>query len=195
MASLVVARPNAGDVSANGRLYACHMPRVRLAEQQDLEVIEQIENDADQLLIRHLEPESWSPAPTGLARLSESGFLLVVELDHGPVAGFVHVLEVGGFCHLEQLSVAPDQARHGLGRALVEAAKQEATERGYSQISLRTYADVPWNAPFYATADFVEEEPATPFHRSLIDVEAQHGLERYGRRVQMGATLGALPRL
>ncbi|WP_082763517.1 GNAT family N-acetyltransferase [Frondihabitans sp. PAMC 28766] len=102
------------------------MTRVRLAEQQDLEVIEQIENDADQLLIRRLKPESWSPAPPGTARLSEPGFLLVVELDHGPVAGFVHVFEVDGICHLEQLSVALEHARQGLGRTLVEAAMQLA---------------------------------------------------------------------
>ncbi|GAA4667840.1 hypothetical protein GCM10025780_07780 [Frondihabitans cladoniiphilus] len=101
----------------------------------------------------------------------------------------MHVLEVGGICHLEQLSVAPEHARQGLGRLLVEAAKQRARELGYSQISLRTYADVPWNAPFYGTAGFAEDQPATPFHRSLIDVEARYGLNRYGRRVQMVAPL------
>lgn len=161
------------------------MPRVRFAEHYDLDLIEQIENAADQILIDRLRPDSWFPAPTGLARLSEPGFLLVIELDDGRVAGFVHVLEVDGTCHLEQISVAPEYARHGLGRALLEAAKQYARERGYSQISLRTYADVPWNAPFYATAGFVEEEPTTAFHRSIIDTEAEYGLARYGRRVHM----------
>ncbi|WIB16036.1 GNAT family N-acetyltransferase [Curtobacterium sp. MCPF17_050] len=161
---------------------------IRFAQERDSHAIERIENDADQLLIDHLHPEVWSAAPTGTTRLSEPGFLLIIDVD-GDVAGFVHVLETGDISHLEQLSVDPLQSRQGLGRALVEAAKDHARERGYRRISLRTYADVPWNAPFYATAGFVEEEPATPFHQSLLVVEAEHGLDRYGRRVQMSAWL------
>ncbi|WP_370446193.1 GNAT family N-acetyltransferase [Cryobacterium sp. Y57] len=92
---------------------------------------------------------------------------------------------------MEQLSVAPGDARKGWGRALVEAAKIQAQKRGYHRISLRTYADVPWNAPFYASAGFVEEEPATQFHRSLVGIEGELGLDRYGRRVQMVAHVEA----
>lgn len=162
---------------------------IRSARSCDADAVERIENDADQLLIDHLHADVWAPAAHGSARLAESGFLLVAEVE-GEIAGFVHVLEVDGTCHLEQLSVRPVSSRRGLGRALVEAAKNRARERGYDRISLRTYADVPWNAPFYATVGFLEEEPATPFHRSLIEAEAQHGLDRYGRRVQMSAPLG-----
>ncbi|WP_104089332.1 N-acetyltransferase [Cryobacterium sp. N19] len=161
--------------------------RVRLARSGDLDVIEKIENDADQLLINTLKPEGWAAAPAGAARASQPGFILVVELDDGHVGGFVHVLEVDGLCHLEQLSVAPAEARKGWGRALVAAAKIQAQERGYHRISLRTYADVPWNALFYASAGFVEEEPSTQFHRSLVGVEAELGLNQYGHRVQMVA--------
>ena len=160
---------------------------VRLAQSRDLDAIEKIENDADRLLIDKLKPDDWAAAPTGAARASEPGFILVVELDGGHVAGFVHVLEVDGICHLEQLSVAPGDARKGWGRTLVEAAKNQAQKRGYRRISLRTYSDVPWNAPFYATGGFVEEEPVTRFHRSLVGIEAELGLDRYGRRVQMVA--------
>lgn len=120
--------------------------RVRLARSQDFGAIEKIENDADQVLINKLKSEDWAAAPSGAARASEPGFILVVE-----------------------------------------AAKIHAQKRGYHRISLRTYADVPWNAPFYASAGFVEEEPATQFHRSLVGVEAELGLDRYGRRVQMVA--------
>ena len=160
---------------------------VRFALSRDLDAIERIENAADRLFIDKLRPDDWAAAPTGVARASEPGFILVVELDGGHVAGFVHVLEVDGICHLEQLSVAPGDARKGWGRTLVEAAKNQAQKRGYHRISLRTYADVPWNAPFYATAGFVEEEPATQFHRSLVGIEAELGLDRYGRRVGMVA--------
>ncbi len=34
-----------------------------------------------------------------------------------------------------------------------------------------------------------EQEPATPFHRGLVETERRLGLDRYGRRVQMAADL------
>ncbi|WP_104082972.1 GNAT family N-acetyltransferase [Cryobacterium sp. Y11] len=164
---------------------------IRLARARDLDAIEKIENDADRLLINKLKPDDWAAAPTGAARASEPGFILVAELDDGHVAGFVHVLEVDGICHLEQLSVAPGDTRQGWGRALVEAAKIQAQKRGYHRISLRTYADIPWNAPFYASAGFVEAKPTTQFHRTLVGIERELGLDRYGRRMQMVAQVEA----
>ncbi len=161
---------------------------VRLAEQRDLGCIERIENDADRLLVDRLHPTSWETAPTGADRAAEPGFLLVAE-HGGTVVGFAHVLEPDGLCHLEQLSVDPDHGRRGIGRTLLEAALLHARTRGHERLSLRTYADVPWNAPFYASAGFVEDTPTTPFHRSLVATEARLGIDRYGRRVQMTAVL------
>jgi N-acetylglutamate synthase-like GNAT family acetyltransferase len=86
---------------------------------------------------------------------------------------------------LEQVSVLPDYGRRGVGKLLVEAAIEEATRRGYDQMTLRTYAAVPWNGPFYALLGFAESEPETDFQRSLIDVENGLGLAQYGRRIQM----------
>jgi hypothetical protein len=54
---------------------------------------------------------------------------------------------------------------------------------------LRTYADVPWNGPFYTRAGFVETSPATDFHKHLAEVEERLGLDLYGRRIQMTAAL------
>jgi len=166
---------------------------VRSAGPQDFSAIESIENAADQLFIRRFEPSDWPGALSGADRAATPGFLLVAELDETEVAGFVHVLEVEDICHIEQLSVAPSHARQGLGRALLDAAKQQARRRGYSQVSLRTYADVPWNAPFYASAGFIEAKPVTEFHRSLVGVDSALGLDAFGRRVHMVAILDASP--
>jgi GNAT superfamily N-acetyltransferase len=152
--------------------------------------IETIENAADQLLIDRLMPDVWEPAASGESRAAEPGYSLVAEAtDTGTVIGFVHVLETDQIAHLEQLSVLPEHGRRGCGRMLVEAAKAEARDRGHHWMSLRTYADVPWNAPFYARIGFTETEPATDFHRHLVEVEDRLGLSRYGRRIQMTAAL------
>ncbi|UKA65474.1 GNAT family N-acetyltransferase [Arthrobacter sp. FW306-05-C] len=164
--------------------------RIRFATSADYPAVETIENAADRLLIDWLLPDRWPPAPSGGSRASEPGYVLVTEAtDTGAVVGFVHVIESGKIAHLEQLSVLPEYGRRGYGRLLINAAKEEARERGHSRLTLRTYADVPWNAPFYSRAGFVEEDPSTDFHRKLVRLEDSLDLARYGRRVQMVAVL------
>lgn len=162
------------------------IPRLRKATVDDAPQLEVIENAADALLIERLGATSWPPAAAGRDRLEADGAVMIAEVMGQPV-GFVHLLEVDGQAHLEQLSVLPAHGRRGYGRLLVRAALREAGSRGHRRVTLRTYADVPWNAPFYASCGFLESLPETPFQRRLIDVESQLGLDRLGRRVQMTA--------
>lgn len=144
---------------------------------------------ADAMLVDLLRPQVWEPAPPGASRLADRGFVLVADAD-GATVGFAHVLEIDGFAHLEQVSVDPVHARRGYGRALIEAAKAEARTRGHERLTLRTFADVPWNAPFYATCGFAESSSESGFHRRLAAHEEALGLTRLGRRVEMSAELG-----
>ncbi len=162
------------------------MTSIRFATDRDLDRLEGIENDADELFLERFHPEEWAGAATGQWRAAQPGFLLVAaEAEDGEAVGFAHVLEVGGGAHLEQLAVLRASGRRGHGAALVRAALEEAGRRGHARVTLRTFADVPWNAPFYCRFGFVESEPDTASLRELIELEA--GLERYGPRVQMTA--------
>ncbi|WP_144876552.1 GNAT family N-acetyltransferase [Microbacterium sp. 1.5R] len=165
---------------------------IREAIAADAEVIQRIETVADALLIEALgapAPE-WPSAADATERIGHPGYVLLLEedSDSSPV-GFVHVLDADGAAHLEQLSVLPEHGRRGHGRRLVEAALDEARRRGYSRMTLRTYADIPWNAPFYASCGFKESIPESGFHRHLADAETRLGLDRYGRRLQMTVPL------
>jgi GNAT superfamily N-acetyltransferase len=169
-------------------------PVLRFAVERDLDLLDDIENDADRLFVERFRPETWEPASSGGSRVARPGFLLVAaEQDGAEAFGFAHVLDVDGDGHLEQLAVRPALARRGTGRALVTAALAEAARRGHHRVTLRTYADVPWNAPFYARLGFVESEPDTDRLRALVVEESRAGLERYGRRVQMTAVPTAEP--
>lgn len=163
---------------------------IRAAVAEDAEVLHTIETQADALLIDSLGAPDWPPACDGGERLASPGFVLVLEdtSSSSPV-GFVHVLDADGHAHLEQLSVLPSSGRQGFGRRLVSAALDAARERGYTRMSLRTYAEIPWNAPFYSSCGFLESIPETPFQRGLVDTEASLGLDRYGRRLQMTVEL------
>ena len=121
------------------------------------------------------------PAPE-LTTPVEPLFILVAGT---PPVGFARVDEVGGQAHLEQLSVQPDFGGRGIGRSLVEAALDAARSRGYPSMTLCTFADVPFNAPFYASCGFEEFAQPGPALAALRIHEAQLGLDDLGRRIVM----------
>jgi 8-oxo-dGTP pyrophosphatase MutT (NUDIX family)/GNAT superfamily N-acetyltransferase len=169
---------------------------VRPARPEDLERLQEIEAAADRRFAEHFDVSGWPAAPTGAQRDRERGFVLVVGQ---PVMGFAHVIELGAesrpHLHLEQLSVHPDSGGHGLGTLLLLAALGVGLDRGHEAITLMTYADIPWNAPWYAKHGFLQldleasEEPSrhtvTELLRPLRRTEQQLGLDHHGRRVAM----------
>lgn len=163
---------------------------IRTAVAADAEMIEAIERAADALLIDSLGAPDWPDAGDAVARIGGPGFVLLLqEASSDSPVGFIHVLDADGHAHLEQLSVLPTAGRRGYGRLLVGAALDEARHRGYTRVTLRTYADVPWNAPFYASCGFLESLPETAFQRGLVETETAIGIDRFGRRVQMSVDL------
>jgi GNAT superfamily N-acetyltransferase len=161
-------------------------PDVRRVQRRDLPVLAAIEDEADGLYRDLFGATDWDPPTPGEERARHPGFLLVAG---DPPEGFVHVLELGGIAHLEQLAVRRSAMRQGLGSALVLAAMGEARARGHAELSLCTYAEVPWNGPFYARLGFVESDDPGPVLRDLRAREQDLGLDRHGRRTVMCVAL------
>ncbi|WP_123456112.1 GNAT family N-acetyltransferase [Streptomyces sp. PanSC19] len=92
---------------------------------------------------------------------------------------------VDGAAHIEQVSVHPDAARRGVGRALIEHLAAAAGEQGLAALTLTTFAEVPWNAPYYARLGFrplADSDPAlTEGLRAISRAEAAHGLSLWPR--------------
>jgi GNAT superfamily N-acetyltransferase len=101
----------------------------------------------------------------------------------------VHVLDLDGNAHLEQISVRPESQRRGIGAALVLAAMAEARRQGHDRMTLCTYRDVPWNGPFYAGLGFTEVTELAPYERRLREHERRLGLDINGVRVVMEVAL------
>lgn len=100
--------------------------------------------------------------------------VLVAAGPGGRPVGFAAATPLDGFLHLAELSVDPDHGRIGIGRALVEAVAALAGRRGLPGVTLTTFRDIPFNAPFYARLGFLEmplpEVPVASRERFLAEL-------------------------
>jgi len=154
---------------------------IRPANRADWPAIEQIEAEADALQDGVVELPT---TPARAALLEAPGFALVA-VDHAdhPV-GFAHILELDARFHLEQISVHPQAQRRGVGAALLAAAEHAVVERGASVLTLRTFAEVPWCAPFYRRHGYTDVDLPVAMS-ALIDAEERLGLLESGSRVTL----------
>ena len=97
--------------------------------------------------------------------------------------GYLLVDVVDAAAHIEQVSVHPDHARRGIGRALVERAAAWARAEGLHALTLTTYADVAWNGPYYERLGFryLTPEDETPGLRAIRGHERVRGLDAWPR--------------
>jgi len=152
---------------------------IRPAEPDDLAVLPEIDERAESLFrVSGLYlPEIAFPA-------DELAGAKAIFVAARPAVGFVWVDELDGVAHLAELAVIPGRMRSGLGTALLEAACDWAAA-GYRAITLTTFADVAWNAPFYAARGFAVLEDLSPGLVRLRDKERAAGLDAVGTRVVM----------
>jgi GNAT superfamily N-acetyltransferase len=125
--------------------------------------------------------------PSSIFEAARAGGLLWVALDRGgnPV-GFAYVESTPRRVHLKELDVHPDHGRRGIGTALLRAVERWAIASERSEITLTTFRDVPWNAPFYEALGFELVAPADldAELKERLDAEAERGLDP-ARRVAM----------
>ena len=74
-----------------------------------------------------------------------------------------------------ELSVYLDWQGKGIGRQLIACAGEHARTLGLASLTLTTFRDVPWNAPFYARLGFERVDALTPELRQKREEEAAHG--------------------
>lgn len=111
-----------------------------------------------------------------LSRAASDGVLVVVE-HAGELVGASIGVPDGTDLHLLQLAVHPEHARRGLGRALLEATVSKARVH-WQAITLTTFADLPFNAPFYQDVgfDWLDEPQVSEAIRSALRAERLSGM-------------------
>ncbi|WOF73738.1 GNAT family N-acetyltransferase [Parvibaculaceae bacterium PLY_AMNH_Bact1] len=122
---------------------------------------------------------------TFILSFTRFGGALVADVD-GAVAGFALVAAYDKHAHLYEVSVGREFQGQGIGRKLVLSACDWAVSHEYAALTLSTFSDVPWNAPFYATLGFgvLPESEWSPAFHVLRGREEDAGLD-ISRRVFM----------
>jgi GNAT superfamily N-acetyltransferase len=162
---------------------------IDLARPGEVELLPAIERRAATLFSQEdLAPEhaaDVTPLPVYVAA-QRDGRVFVARDAADRLVGFAHLEWIDGIAYLEELDVEPDSGRRGIGRCLVEAACEWARSRGSDRITLSTFRDVAWNAPFYARLGFVPIPIEALSHAllALREREAADGLDP-AKRVMM----------
>lgn len=115
-----------------------------------------------------------------------------VAVSGGSVAGYLVADLVDGDVHIEQVSVHPRYGRRGVGRMLIEEVVRYAARTGAGGVTLTTFVDVAWNAPYYRRCGFevVAEGEVGAGLRAVREHEAAAGLDRWGRVCMRRAVSG-----
>ena len=110
-------------------------------------------------------------------RFHQAGDLWVAQHD-GRLGGFLAAQALDGNMHIRELSVRHEYQGQGIGRSLIDVAIATARRRGIPALTLTTFREVPWNAPYYDRRGFRLLTSST-LSRALADVladEEAHGM-------------------
>ncbi|BDH45899.1 hypothetical protein TUM12370_19430 [Salmonella enterica subsp. enterica serovar Choleraesuis] len=123
---------------------------------------------------------------TQLEQYFRDGLLLAAYEQAGTPVGFIAGMVIESWLYIAELDVHPHWQRQGVGRKLLQAAVDIATEQRLCGVALTTDRLVPFNAPFYCKLGFkvLTQECCPAWLQSKLQAERLQGLQS-DRRVAM----------
>ncbi len=159
---------------------------IRPIRDPELPLIQDIERAAGEAFRDIGMPEIADDPPLAIADLARYLRLgtawVAVDAVNEPIAYLIAEV-VDGNLHIEQVTVHPEHSRRGVGRDLIDHAGRYARAHDLPALTLCTFAEVPWNAPYYARLGFttLSAKEWTPGLSEIRRREAAHGLDRWPR--------------
>ncbi len=139
------------------------MYKIRLATKEDIPLLPSIEQAACDLFLLY---EITANLPLHLTALEEfyqaqkDHRLWVATYSEGAPIGFALVEMLDNMAHLEELDVIPTHGRKGVGTQLLKTVIEWARFKAITAVTLTTFREIPWNAPFYQKIGFRILEPS-----------------------------------
>ena len=101
----------------------------------------------------------------------------LAQVDERPV-GFLVAETLDSSLFIAEFSLHLEWQGNGIGRRLLGYVSEQAREKGHTSLTLTTFRNVPWNAPFYARLGFemLDDESLPATLRKKRAEEAAHGL-------------------
>jgi GNAT superfamily N-acetyltransferase len=162
------------------------MTHIRTAHAKELPVLRDIERAAGECFrdIGMAEIADDEPLPLEtLSAFQRAGRAWVAADQKDQPAAYLIADLVDGGLHVEQVSVHPDHARRGVGRRLLDHLAGVARAEKVPELTLTTFTEVPWNAPYYERCGFrtLADAELTRGLREIRAREAAYGLDRWPR--------------
>lgn len=162
------------------------MMRIRAATADDLPELQKIEIAAGEPFRTLGMIEIADDDPPSLEVLDQfrraGRAWVAVDDDDNPVA-YVISTQADDTEHISQLSVHPDFAHRRIGKALIDHLAECARITGLPALSLTTFLEVPWNAPYYERLGFrpLPDNELSPDLYKIRAHESEVGLDRWPR--------------
>lgn len=152
--------------------------RLRAGSRADVPLLAALEQAADALFPPGRLPPGDDTYPVADLVAACDGGLLFVAMAGERLVGFAYCAVAGRDLHLAGLAVHPDFGRRGIGAALVRRVEGAARARGLDGVTLTTFADIPWNGPFYERLGFhrVADAKAPPHLAAALARERDTGM-------------------
>jgi len=152
---------------------------IRPGRLADLRELADIERAADTLFPAGRLPPGDDTYPVAVLQAAcAAGLLFIAEVEER-IAGFAVCEIVDCLLHLAGLAVHPDFGRRGMGAALVRKVVDECRARRLDGVTLTTFGDLAWNAPFYQRFGFriVAEAALSPHLAATLQRERAAGMQ------------------
>lgn len=125
--------------------------RIRRGKIKELHVLQKIEISAGKVFADYDTADIASNAPPSISTLNEccrqEKLSVHTDASDYPIAYMITEV-VDGSVHIEPVSVHANHSANGIGKALIEYLLGCAKNEDFTAVTLTTFADLRWNAPY-----------------------------------------------
>ena len=152
----------------------------------ELEFLQEIERRAGAIFADYEMAAIANDDPLSIESLSkycvEERLWVAVDETDNPIA-YIIIDLIDGAAHIEQVSVDPEYSGQRIGQALIDTVYDWAKRQNLPALTLTTFTNVPWNAPYYQRLGFqvIPVSQQSPGLQRVRIEERRHGLDQWPR--------------